>query len=350
MELGSNYELDVQALKDAKDPVFYYLNDFDTLYFDSGRSAIRALIPLLEKGSVLLPNYICKSVTDMFRNHFEIQFYKLNADFSINLSDLLKKINEKVKVIYVMNYFGTLQNPDILEHISDQKKKYGFTIIEDTTHSIFTNLNTIGDYCICSLRKWFPIADGGVLYTRHKLPDHLPFELEKKKTSAAWDAMILKHWFLEKGINCNALYRQLFEEAEEKLDKQQNIFLMSDLSKTLLQYFSVKEISERRKKNYQWMARYYSNHSGCGIVPVFQTEDFVPLTFPVYAKKRDELRKHLMEHKIYCAVHWPLEGTGLCKDMDAENKSSHILSLPIDQRYEEDHMEYLCHILDKFEG
>lgn len=76
----------------------------------------------------------------------------------------------------------------------------------------------------------------------------------------------------------------------------------------------------------------------------------MPLVFTVYVEKRDKLRRYLMEHRIYCAVHWPLEGTGLYGNREAENKSAHILSLPIDQRYGEAHMKYLCDVLDRFEG
>ncbi len=350
MELGSNYELNIQSLKETEDSVFCYLNRFDTRYMDSGRSAIRATLPLLEQGIVLLPDYICKSVTDMFCRDFEVQFYRVKPDFSIDLSDLAGKITGEVKTIYLMNYFGMLQSEEIQRELLWWKQKCGFTIIEDTTHSMFTSARTIGDYCICSLRKWFPIADGGVLYTNGRLPENLGCALPKKKASVVWDAMILKHWFLERNVDCNLLYRQLFEEEEERLEKQQDIFAMSDLSKLMLQYHPVKEIIKKRKRNYQQLAQYYESHADGEVYPAFRAQDFVPLTFPVYAKKRDELRSYLMEHRIYCAVHWPLEGTGLCADLDARVKSRHLLSLPIDQRYGEAHMEYLCSILDKFEG
>ncbi|MGN0141598.1 MAG: aminotransferase class I/II-fold pyridoxal phosphate-dependent enzyme [Roseburia sp.] len=350
MELGSNYELDIEALKETEDDIFSYLNCFDTRYLDSGRSAIRALKPLLEKGTILLPNYICESVTAALGDSFEIQFYRLNADFSIDLQDLLKRINEKVKAVYIMNYFGMVQEQECLHQILELKKKYNFVIVEDTTHSIFSDSNAVGDYCICSLRKWFPIADGGVLYTKHELPEHLGEALEKKKPSRVFDAMILKHWFLQNVIDSNHLYRKLFGEEEKKLDEQRDIYSISDLSGNLLQYFSVGEMVEKRKKNYLWVSQYYRNHPKRGISPVFKNTDFVPLVFPIYVEKRDELRRYLMEHQIYCAVHWPLEGTGLCGDVDAEHKSAHILSLPIDQRYGEAHMEYLCRILDEFEG
>ena len=37
-------------------------------------------------------------------------------------------------------------------------------------------------------------------------------------------------------------------------------------------------------------------------------EDACPLVLPVRVKDRDALRRRLMEHRIYCAVHWPFDG------------------------------------------
>lgn len=350
MEIGSNYELDVQALKQTDDHIFSYLNRADTLYLDSGRSVIRALNPLLEKGLILLPNYICESVVRAFGDSFEIQFYRVNEDFSIDLEDLRRKINEKVKAVYIMNYFGLVQAENLLYQILKLKETYHFLIIEDTTHSIFSELHTVGDYCICSLRKWFPIADGGVLYTKKGLLAHFECTFPKKKPSRVFDAMILKHWFLEGKVDSNQLYRMLYQEEEKKLDEQQKIYGISDLSRSLLQYISVIEVIDKRRQNYAQMLQYFEQYSKQGIRPVFENVDFVPFVFPIYVEKRDKLREYLMEHQIYCAVHWPLVGTGLCGDIDAEYKANHILSLPIDQRYGEEHMAYLCQILDGFEG
>ena len=83
--------------------------------------------------------------------------------------------------------------------------------------------------------------------------------------------------------------------------------------------------------------------------PALMIDDFVPLTFPVYVTDRDMFRKYLIEHQIYCAVHWPLEGTELEGNSDAEWISDHILSLPIDQRYGVSHLKYLKSVIDGYE-
>ena len=85
MELGSNYELDIRHLEETSDTVPFYLSGFHAVYLDSGRSAGKYLLPVLPRGIVLMPDYICQSVVDIFRNDFEIQFYKIAFDFSIDM-------------------------------------------------------------------------------------------------------------------------------------------------------------------------------------------------------------------------------------------------------------------------
>ena len=192
MEIGSDFELNIVNLKETGDNIFQYLKEYKVVYTDSGRSAAYILNNLLKPGIALLPSYVCESVIQVYENDFEVQFYKIKRDFSIDWEDFEKKLNHNVAVVYLMHYFGRLQTKDILLQILQTKEKYGFTIIEDSTHSIFTKVRTIGDYCICSLRKWFPIPDGGVLYTSKGLEEIHLKHISVYPPSRKLDAMILK--------------------------------------------------------------------------------------------------------------------------------------------------------------
>lgn len=56
---------------------------------------------------------------------------------TIDLDDLVSKINIKTSVVFIMHYFGALQPNDILEQIRDMKSKNDYIVIEDTTHIFF---------------------------------------------------------------------------------------------------------------------------------------------------------------------------------------------------------------------
>ncbi len=351
MELGSNFEIDFSNLTCKKDHIFHYLRKYHSIYTDSGRSAstiLRSMLKL-EKGTVLLPAYICGSVIDRYKD-CSIVFYRINKDFSIDLQDLEQKLNPDVKAVYLMHYFGKLQEEKCLKFLAEKREQYRFWIIEDTTHSLFSNPCTIGDYCIASLRKWFPIPDGGVLYTKHELDRKVIGSYEKKNPSAVLEAMVLKKWYIRENIPCNLVYRKIFTDAEKELDDQKQVFLLSDISRSILECISISEMSERRRDNYRQLNENIENDQAVNdkIGSVYQTMDFVPLAYPVYVEDRDAFRRYLMEKQVYCAVHWPLEGTLLENDEGANAIFSYILSLPVDQRYDRVHMEYLVKTIQKY--
>ena len=224
--------------------------------------------------------------------------------------------------------------------------EYGYTIIEDTTHSIFTKERTIGDYCVCSLRKWFPVADGGVLYTKKNVTDIWDMaEYRKNYFVDSLEAMILKKYYIQYGVDCNSIYREIFAKSEQQLDMQSEIYQISDISKSILECISIKQLQEKRKKNYSQLKGKLKN---IPVKDVLSTDNFVPLVYPVYVENRNQFRQYLMENKIYCAVHWPLAGTGLETDSDAVKIYENIISLPIDQRYESMHMEYLAQVIEAY--
>lgn len=55
-----------------------------------------------------------------------------------------------------------------------------------------------------------------------------------------------------------------------------------------------------------------------------------------------------MEHKIYCAVHWPMETKEQCEIKTNMELTKHMLSLPLDQRYDLEHMKYMVEIVNEF--
>ena len=100
-------------------------------------------------------------------NKSQVTYYKLKEDFSIDLDDIKAKIQGRNTILFIMHYFGSLQKSDILSEVRSLADKNGAIIIEDITHSLFTRSQTIGDYMICSIRKWLPIPGGGSLYYHH---------------------------------------------------------------------------------------------------------------------------------------------------------------------------------------
>jgi len=164
LELGSEFSLG-DCGRTCDDTIFQLLQNFDTVYVDSGRSALKLLLAQMPSGTALLPAYICESVYQCFPSD-KVRFYELTPDLEIDWDSLFQQLDGGVSIVYLHYFNGVLPKEATLWELQKVQKNLDFQIIEDTTHSIFSSVLTVGDYGICSLRKWFPIPDGGVVYGR----------------------------------------------------------------------------------------------------------------------------------------------------------------------------------------
>ena len=293
-----------------------------------------------------MPEFICESVIGCFREE-DIRFYRLHNEFTIDIEDLKEKINANTRVIFLMHYFGKVQQTKILNELKNIAVEHGCLIIEDTTHSIFSNSGTVGDYQICSIRKWLPIPNGGVLYAQ----DDKLGVYESKKYRISTDnerayGMVLKDMFLKRGFDCNETYRQIFACCEERLDKQEEIFLISDLARYIATCAGIDELVEARRNNYHQLRLALSE---TGITCAVSLEEMeCPFVLPVWVKERDRFRSYLIDNRVYCAVHWPFDGIKEEQRPFAKKCAKYLISLPIDQRYGREEINYLIDIICRY--
>lgn len=84
------------------------------------------------------------------------------------------------------------------------------------------------------------------------------------------------------------------------------------------------------------------------IFPSFSTEDcpmFVPVLVP--DEKRDALRGYLIQHDIYCPVHWPVSEYHKLEEREL-NIYQNELSIICDQRYTEEDIYRIVDTINKF--
>lgn len=347
MELGSEFSLSLSNLSTVENNTIELINQsgMEGVYFDSGRSALRFLLNNLNiEGTYLLPEYICESVIECFPTN-KVRFYRVSDSFVADVDDIKEKTDLQTGIIYVMHYYGMLQPLSVLEKIQEIAHERDITIVEDITHSIFTSLKTIGDYVIGSLRKWMPIPDGGLLLSNK----HFDLtSLEKQLDNSKIYGMILKQLYLEKKLDCNSHYRQLFIESEQRLDRQKRILAISDLSLFLLKCVDSHNLVEQRKHNYSYLKKLLLEQ---GISPAVELGDnCCPFAFPIRIHNRDCFREYMIDNSIYCAVHWPRDGIRERERKQAVNNATSLISLPIDQRYGRKHMEYMADVISHYGG
>lgn len=334
MEYGSDFYITSKDFEEAQNNIIQYLKNYNTFYFDSGRSGLKYITSKGIYKNIVLPGYLCDSIIECFKES-NIVLYPVGKDLKISLKALEKIDWEHIDLFYLLHYFGAVQPEDVLQYILEKKKKYNFVVIEDTSHSIFSKKRTIGDYCICSLRKWFAIPDGAVLYSLNDLKTE-DFSCKRKLSNRA-DAMFLKGMYLSEGIDCKELFRALFLSTEAELDKQEEIFRISFFSEMLLNCQDLDGIINIRRDNYRIMERMLADEITNYVKLDLDSE--VPLAFVALLENRDRLRSYLIKKKIYCAVHWPMPEQ--VKLQNSLYLSQHLMSFPIDQRYREEDMEII---------
>lgn len=344
-KIGGDFEFDRKFLSDnhcfEKE-----MNDFSYQMFDSGRSALMFLLKKLNPKKVLLPAHNCVTVVDVFKNlNIDYDFYKINDDLSIDIESL-KQTASDFDVIFLLHYFGKLHDKNILAEIKKFADENYAVIIEDTTHSYFTCKNTIGDYCIASLRKWFAIPDCGLLYSlKYKIDNNSSLNQNLEFVNLRKNAMEIKN----KRIFFNSEredYLEYYVNAENYLDTISQAYKISDFSKQILQSYNFDVLRANRKRNFQYLQ---DNIKNTKITKIFEYKnDETYIYFPVYAENRNDFRKYLFENQIFCGIHWTLYDEFVAQKFGETKISDNILSLIIDQRFSEEEMKYVCEVINKY--
>lgn len=374
VELGSEFYIELEKIEKKTDSILSFIEKTDSVFTDSGRSAFRLFFETVRIEQIFLPDYLCESILSCIPRECEIVFYSVTDELSVNWDCVERQLQQKRKncCLYLLPYFGKDFTEEEKRRIREWKERYDCIVVEDRTHKFFTALECetsnfplqmrgvlnegnggsvyqekvervdtedYVDYVLSSIRKWVPISDGGVI-TRIN-PDRPAFskKLISSTRTRKIEAMVLKKYYLEQQVECNEVYRKIFMEEEEKFDTCQEILRISQLSRFLLYCYSIQEIKEKRKRNAMYVADAIKSFSFLKPVLSFESGE-TPFTFPIYTENRDKLRAFLIQHRIYCAVHWPMKQSEI---------SRKILSLPIDQRYGEEELSYMIRILEEAE-
>ena len=202
------------------------------------------------------------------------------------------------------------------------------------------------DYEVASLRKWFPLACGGVAWKRDGTITRPTRAPEPALVTLRIQAMEDKARFLRLGID-NPESKQIFLEKYRYC----NLAFKNDYKDIMIDPWSENELKRQDIQNICKVRRanatilLYGLHGITGIIPVFTKlcEGDCPLFVPIFAERRDELQKWLAQRAIYCPVHWPKPIKEARSNLYAGE-----LSLICDQRYGSEEMERILQALMDF--
>ncbi len=286
----------------------------DGILLNSGRSAFEYLLRARKPSKVYLPKYICDAMLEPLEKlNVEYQFYKI--DEKLELAGPVE-VGDRELIIYV-NYFGI--KDAYARQLSDE---YDDRLVLDCAPAYYFEPLETGD-TFYSPRKFFGVADGGIVYTKYELDEDLETDDSSQR---------MEHLTIRRDEGAEAGYGR-FQANEEKLSHQP-IKLMSPQTKELLSQSDMIKARDCRRRNFAHLARHLNSQNRLELDVDYDG----PMAYPFWSDDAG-LKQRLISHKIFVATYWPnvLEWAG--PDEVERQLAEQIIPLPIDQRYDLADME-----------
>ncbi len=307
----------------------------DHVFVFSGRTAIETVLKsVANHHKVLLPSYCCDSMIEPFRKAGdEIGFYDVNYYDGLKIDFTT---SDDVDIVVICNYFGfKTPMPDLIEF-----KKHGI-VIEDITHSLLSDMSyhDVADYCVASLRKWFPLNCGGYCVSRNNLLVKPYTEPKKVFLNLRRNAMMLKTNYLTNKDECKKQkFLNMYNISNDMISDIYSGTIIDNESLCFISHVDVEKVRTQRRNNAHTL---YETLNGKVNFMFPECDMDCPLFVPIILPgRREKIRNFLIKNKIYCPAHWPQPITN-CKS----NLYGIELSLICDQRYTESDMKRLASLL-----
>lgn len=298
----------------------------DGVLLNTGRNALEYILRSIgEVKHLYLPYYTCEAVLEPIEKlHIPYTYYHINQQFEI-VDDIQPKQDE---YIIANNYFGIKD-----AYIQKLADKYGDKLIVDCAQAFFAK-PLPGIKAFYSTRKYVGVADGGVAYLGN-LPDD-KVEVNETERSNEHDSHLLKR----KQFGAEVGFAD-YQANEKKLDNQP-IRLMSVNTKRILDHVDYNKVIVRRRKNFQYL------HEALSTMNQLQLQTFdifvCPMVYPFMMDTKRNLRKELIENKVFVAKYWP--NVEQRDDFEVECRlANKIIPFPIDQRYGQTEMNRIIEII-----
>lgn len=318
----------------------------ETTLYSSGRDALRALLGSgpglgLDWRRLWVPSYFCQEVVEAVASSgLELVTYR---DTPLAPGWPAGEALRPGDVVLWVNTFGLRLPPD-------WSPPTGVTLVEDHTHDPWSPaaLRSRADYCLASLRKTLPLADGAPLWSpagRSLPPAPTPSETRSLAVASKLSGMLLKSLYLDGHAVEKGRFRELAIKGEESIASGQPA-PSSSLSRELLTCMPVRRWRKERRTYVDVAAAALGSLPGVRTLRA-ESEDCVPFSLLLLCdseQKRDRLRAGLIEHAIYPAVLWPLPRTA---EEASLSLSRRLLSIHADMRYDAAHMERVSQIVER---
>lgn len=333
-----------------------------------GRCAVwrAALVLGLGRGDdVLVPAYNCGSELDpLARAGVNLIAYRVDRAMRIDLDDINHRVTPQTKAVYVIHYFGFPQSLDGVRRFCDER---GLPLIEDCALALLTGtdehrVGILGDIAIYSLRKLFPVPDGGaIVLNNHNLRDDYPVTapaksavtrrllplLARSMRQSVPRMMRAMEWPF-RIVRDNALSPSLAREdtsqaaaganrsplaSDDHFDPRIAEWGMSKVSRRIISHCDRGSIIGFRRRNYLHLLDQLRDIAELTPLWPYLPDDVCPVAFPVTTPHRNELCDALISRGVGAIPWWAGYHSAIRWEdhPDAVWLKDHVLALPVHQ-------------------
>jgi hypothetical protein len=206
------------------------------------------------------------------------------------------------------------------EQVKRLSEMYSNVIIDNSQAFYERPLKDVNTFY--SPRKFFGLPDGGFA----SCASNCAIDFERDNSIER-----MNHLLTRIEIDAEIGY-PIFKANEEKLDRLQ-IRRMSNLTERIMRSISFEKIKDLRRENFsKFHHRLYERNILTSFIESNNYES--PMVYPFLEDGNDELRKKLMDNRIYTPVYWPNVIDWLNDKSQFESfLQNNLIALPIDQRY-----------------
>lgn len=306
-------------------------NDFNTIFHDeaialnSGRNALEYILSISDISLIYIPYYSCDVILQPIKKlGIDYKFYYLDEQFTPKIDS----INSNEALLYI-NYFGILT-----DKIIDLEKQYSGIIIDNS--QAFYSKSSKNNPSFYSPRKFFGLPDGGFAYTKNKSSKEIPND----KSSERFSHLLTR---VEEGPENGFADFKINEATLDNIP----IKRMSRITDKLMRNINYEKCRKVRNQNFEILHNHLKENNKLTSVIERNSIDG-PLVYPFLENDNIELRKKLIENKIFVAQYWPNVSDWLDEPKSFENYLfQNLIPLPIDQRYTIDDMQRILEVINK---
>jgi hypothetical protein len=311
--IGGYFELELQHSKS-------YLHA-DAIALNTGRNCFEYILRANKPSRVYMPKFTCDAMLEPLQKlGIPFTYYALNEKLEIETSVDLKK----EELIVYTNYFGLKD-----EYSKTLGQKYGNNLILDCSQALYFEPLSKG-HTFYSPRKFFGIADGGLLYTNTTLQEEMPTDVSYKR---------LTHLTKRIDLGPEAGYED-FKIDDASLSNKP-IMEMSRLTRDMLASIDFANALQKRKQNFNFLHAQLKEKNKLSL----DVDSACPMVYP-YRSDDKMLRQRLIDNKVFVATYWP-NVFDWCRKGEVEyTLAETILPLPIDQRYDLKDIERVLQVVN----